>query len=156
MSKDDRSVIADWLVLFSAIVLLLSLFLSWSSLSPAYLALADKLQTLRGVPRDPTAWQVYSAADVLLLLLVAALMGVALMGPRKARVWTLVACVVALAFAINAEGSPPTNGAATALRPGVGVPFEVPPAPTPGPGETAAIIALVGAIAGLGLSLSTD
>jgi hypothetical protein len=156
VSKDDRSVIADWLVLFSAIVLLLSLFLSWSSLSPAYLALADKLETLRGTPRDPTAWQVYSAADVLLLLLVAALMGVALMGPRMARICTLVACLLALAFTIHAEGSPPTNGAATSFRPGVGVPSEVPPAPTPGPGETAAIIALVGAIAGLGLSLTTD
>jgi hypothetical protein len=156
VTKDDRNVIADWLVLFSAIVLCGSLVLSWSTLSPAYVALADKLQTLQGVPRSPTAWQVYSAADVLLALLVVALVGVALMGPRRARICTLVACVVALAFAIHAEGSPPTNGAATAFRPSLGVTSYVPPAPTPGAGETAAIIALVGAIGGLALSLMTD
>jgi hypothetical protein len=156
VSKDDRSVIADWLVLFSALVLCLSLFLSWSSLSPAYVALAERLQTLQGVARSPTAWQVYSAADVLLALLVAALMGVALMGPRRARICTLVACVLALAFVIHAEGSPPTNGAPTAFRPSLDVPSYVFPAPTPGAGEAAAIIALVGAIGGLGLSLTTD
>jgi hypothetical protein len=62
VTKDDRSVIADWLVLFSAIVLFVSLFLSWSSLSPAYLAIADRLRTLQTIPHNPTAWQVYSAA----------------------------------------------------------------------------------------------
>jgi hypothetical protein len=155
VSKDDRSLIADWLMLFSAIVLWVSLFLAWSGLSPAYVTLADKLRALQGIPHDPTAWQVYSAADVLLALLVAALLGVALKGPRRARIGTLVACVFALAFVIHAEGAPPTNGVAT-LRSGPGVPAGVPPAPTPGAGETGAIIALVGAIGGLTLSLSAD
>jgi hypothetical protein len=156
VSKDDRSLIGDWLVLFSALVLSVSLFLTWSSLSPAYVALANRLQALQGIPHDPTAWQVYSAADVLLALLVAALLGVALMGPRRARIFTLVACVLALAFVIHAEGVPPTNGAESALRPTVGVSSYVSPAPTPGAGETAAIIALIAAIGGLALSLSAD
>ncbi len=155
VSKDDRSLIADWLVLFSALVLCLSLFLTWSSLSPAYIALADKLRTLQGVPHDPTAWQVYSAADVLLALLVIALIGVALKGPRKVRIGVLVACFIALAFAVHAEGAPPTNGATT-FRPSAGLRSRVPPAPAPGAGETAAIIALVGAIGGLALSLTAD
>jgi hypothetical protein len=156
VTKDDRAVIADWLVLFSALVLVISLFLTWSSLSPAYVALAHRLQTLQGVDRDPTAWQVYSAADVLLALLAAALIGVALAGPRKARVVTLVASMLALAFAIHAVGTPPTNGAPNAFRPGVDVRSLVVPSPTPGAGETAAIIALIGAIGGLALSLRPD
>ncbi|MDQ6777517.1 MAG: hypothetical protein M3071_15175 [Actinomycetota bacterium] len=156
MSKDDRSLIADWLVLFSALVLCVSLFLTWSSLSPAYVTLADKLQALQGIPRDPTAWQVYSAADVLLALLVLALLGVALKGPRRARICILVACIFALAFVIHAEGAPPTTAGATVLRPTAGGAFFVPPAPTPGAGETAAIIALVGAIGGLTLSLTAE
>jgi len=156
VTKDDRSVIADWLVLFSALLLGLSLFLTWSSLSPAYVAIAEKLQTLQTVPRSPTAWQVYSSADVLLLLLAVALLGVALKGPRRARICTLMACVLELAFTIHAEGDPPTNGAATDFRPGVGGPTYVSPSPAPGAGETAAIIALLGAIGGLTLSLTTD
>ena len=156
MSKDGRSLIASWVTLFSAIVLWISLFLTWSRLSPAYVALADKLQSLQGVSVDPTAWQVYSGADVVLALLAAALLGVALSGPRKARICILVACVLALAFTIYALGTPPTNGAPTALRPSVGVASSVAPSPTPGAGETAAIIALVGAIGGLALSLASD
>ncbi|HEY5318172.1 MAG TPA: hypothetical protein VIJ20_09335, partial [Solirubrobacteraceae bacterium] len=156
VSKDDRSVIADWLVLFSALMLGISLFLAWSRLSPAYVAVADRLQTLQGVPRDPTAWQVYSAADVLLAVLAAALLGVALVGPRRARICTLIASLLALVFAIHAVGAPPTNGAPNAFRPSIDVPSFVAPSPTPGAGETAAIIALVVAIAGLSLSLTTD
>jgi hypothetical protein len=155
VTKDDRSVIADWLVLFSALVLGISLFLTWSRLSPSYVALADKLRALQGVPRDANAWQVYTAADVLLALLAVALLVLALKGPRTARICTLMGCVLALAFAVHAEGVPPTNGA-TALRPGLGIPSYLPPSPTPGAGETAAIIALVAAIGGLSLSLTTD
>lgn len=156
MSKDDRSVIADWLVLFSAIVLFVSLFLSWSSLSPAYLAIADRLRTLQTIPHNPTAWQVYSAADVALTLLAVALLGVALKGARRVRVCALVACFVALAFAIHAQSHPPTNGAPADFRPIVTGGSYVAPSPTPGAGETAAIIALVGAISGIALSLTTD
>jgi hypothetical protein len=158
VTKDDRSVVADWLVLFSAIMLGISLFLSWSQLSPAYVAVANRLRTLQTVPHDPTAWQVYSAADVLLLLLTVALLALALKGPRRARICTLLACLVALIFTIHAEGAPPTNGAATDFRPGAGpgVTTYVAPSPAPGAGETLAIIALIGAFGGLGLSLTTD
>jgi hypothetical protein len=156
VTKDDRSVIADWLVLFSAVMLGISLFLAWSRLSPAYLAVANKLRTLQTIPRSPTAWQVYSAADVLFMLLTVALFGVALAGPRRARICALVACVLALGFTIHAESSPPSNGAATDFRPGLTGSSYVAPAPTPGAGETAAIIALVGAIGGLTLSLTAD
>jgi hypothetical protein len=156
VTKDDRSVIADWLVLFSALVLLLSLFLTWSSLSPAYVALADRLRTLQTIPRDPTAWQVYSVADILLALLAAVLLGVALKASKRARICTLVATVLALAFVIHAEGSPPTSGAPTDFRPGVGGPSYVAPSPSPGGGETAARSALLAAIGGITLSLTTE
>ena len=153
VTTDDRSVIADWLVLFSALLLAISLFLTWSSLSPGYVALADRLRTLGGVTRSPDAWQVYSAADVVLAVLAAALLWVALAGPRRARILTLVSCALALAFVVHALGAPPTNGAPNAFRPGPDVSASVAPAPTPGAGETVAIIALIGAISGLSLSL---
>ena len=156
MAEDDRSVIADWLVLFSALVLWMSLFLPWSRLSPAYVALADKLQTLQGIPPDPTAWQVYSAVDVLLAALAVALLGVALKGPRRARIGALLACILALGFAIHAVSAPPTNGVPNAFQPSLGIAARVSPSPEPGAGETAAIIALVGAIGGLCLSLTAD
>ncbi|HWC85548.1 MAG TPA: hypothetical protein VG388_03350 [Solirubrobacteraceae bacterium] len=156
MTKDARSLIANWMVLFSAVVLAISLFLTWSSLSPAYVALAERLGTLQGVARNPTAWQVYSAADVLLALLAVALLVVALAGTRKARIVTLLASALALAFAIHAVDVPPTNGAPDGFRPALDIRSYVPPSPTPGAGETAAIIALVAAIGGLALSLTTD
>ena len=122
MNKDSRSLFANWLVLLSGLGLWLSLFLTWSQLSPAYVALAKKLQTLQGVAKDPTAWQVYTAADVLLAALAATLLGIALTGGRRARISTLVACVLALGFAIHALGVPPTNGAPNAFRRGADVP----------------------------------
>jgi hypothetical protein len=143
-------------MLFSAVVLLVSLFLAWSRLSPDYVAVANRLRTLQTMPHDPTGWQVFSAADVLLVLLALALIAVALKGPRRARIGTLLACVLALAFTIRAEHSPPTNGEATDFRPGAVVTSYVAPAPTPGAGETAALVALVAAIGGLTLSLTTD
>jgi hypothetical protein len=154
--QDVRSLFADWLVLLSGLVLFVSLFLTWSHLSPAYVALANRLQTLEGVPRDPTAWQVYSAADVLLAALAAALVGVALTGARKARIATLVACVLALGFTIHAAGVAPTNGAANAFRPSADVPSFVAPSPASGVGEVMAIVAVIGAIGGLSVSLATE
>jgi len=153
VTKDARGVIADWMVLISAVGLFLSLFLTWSRLSPAYVALAGQLQTLQGVPRDPTAWQVYSAADVVLAVLAAGLIFVALAGTRRGQICTLVAAFLALAFVIHAAGAPPTNGAPTAFQPSVGVPGHVAPSPTPGSGETVAIVALVLAIGGIGASM---
>ena len=156
MTKDDRGVIADWVVLISGIILFGSLFLTWSRLSPAYLTIADQLQTLQGAPHDPTAWQVYSAADVVLAGLAAALLVVALIGSRAARVITLVLAFLALGFVIHAATVPPTNGAADAFRPSLDVPAYVAPSPSAGTGETLAILALVAAMGGIALSLASD
>lgn len=156
MSKDTRSLLANWLVLLSGLGLGGSLFLTWSRLSSAYAALADKLHTLQGVAANPTAWQVYTAADILLALLAATLLGIALTGGRRARISTLVACILALGFAIHAASVAPTNGAPNAFRQGVDVASSVPPSPSPGTGETVAIIALITAISGLSLSLTAD
>jgi hypothetical protein len=156
VTKDDRGLIADWLVLLSGVVLFASLFLTWSRLSPAYLAVADQLQTLQGVAREPTAWQAYSAADVVLAVLAVAMLVVALIGSKSARIITIAAALVALAFVVHAANVPPTNGAADAFRPSLDVPVYVAPAPKPGPGETVAIIALVVAMGGIALSLASD
>jgi hypothetical protein len=153
VTKDDRGVIADWLVFVSAVGLFLSLFLAWSRLSPSYLALGDQLRALQGVPHDPTAWQVYSAADVVLAVLAAGLIVVALVGTTRGQVCALVAAFLALGFVIHATTAPPTNGAAGAFRPSLGVPAYVAPAPAPGPGETLAIVALVVAIGGIAVSM---
>ena len=72
--------------------LFVSLFLTWShQFSPGFLAQYGSSDQLIGVPHDPTAWQVYSAADVVLTLLAAALVAVALAGSRAARIAALVA-----------------------------------------------------------------
>ena len=156
MTREDRGVIADWVVLISAVLLFGSLFLSWSRLSPSYLTIANQLQTLQGVPREPTAWQVYSAADVLLALLAAALIVVALVGSKRGQIGAILAAFFALIFTIHAVSAPPTNGAANAFQPSLDVPTYVAPSPTPGPGETLAVIALVAAVAGLGVSLASE
>ena len=153
MTKDGRGVVADWLVLVSAAGLFISLFLTWSHLSPAYLAVADQLHALQGVPPDPTAWQVYTAADVVLAVLAVALVAAALMGKRPLQIGTIVAAFLALAFVIHAVNVPPTNGAADAFRSSLDVPQYVAPSPEPGPGEVVAIGALVLALVGLGVSL---
>jgi hypothetical protein len=154
VTNDHRGVVGDWLVLVSALALFISLFLTWSQLSPSYLALADQLHTLQGVPREPTAWQVYSSADVVLALLAGALAIVALGGSKRGRIVAAVACFLALGFVIHAANVPPTNGAADAFQPSLGVPAYVAPSPQPGPGEVVAIGALVVALAGLGVSLT--
>jgi hypothetical protein len=156
VTKDARGVVADWLVLISGLLLFASLFLTWSRLSPAYLAVADQLQTLQGVAREPTAWQVYSAMDVVLAVLAVALVAVALIGSKAARITALVAAFLALGFVIHAVTVPPTNGAADAFQPSLDVPAYVAPAPSPGPGEAVAIIALVGALGGVALALASD
>ena len=75
-------------MLAGAVTLFVSLFLTWSHQLPR--SLLDAFAgagAIQGVPRDPTAWQVYSVADVLLTVLAAALAVVALRGrSRWARV----------------------------------------------------------------------
>jgi hypothetical protein len=151
-----RETIADWLMLIGALVLFGSLFLTWSDqFSPAFYSEWGGSSALAGMPRYPTAWQVYSVADVLLALVAGALLAVALRGRRTAHWLTLVALVLALAFVLHAANDPPTNGAdllgAAAQEPGY-----APNTPRAGSGEAIAIAALGLGIAGLLLSLTAD
>jgi hypothetical protein len=143
-------VIADWLLLAGAVGLLVSLFLPWShQFSRAFLAHWGPTGTLRGIPRNPTAWQVYSMVDVALAVLAVALVGVALIGGRMKRLIVLAASAVALAFVIHASGVPPTHGVA-------GLSGPVANAPASGPGETMAIAGLSVALVALAISFTAD
>jgi hypothetical protein len=132
-SREAREVLGDWLMLFGAVALLVALFLPWSHAHSVF----------PGYPRSPTAWQVYSVVDVLLALLVAGLLAVALLGGRATRLIVLLAAAIAIAFTIHALGVPPSNGAAAGSA-------------TSGAGEVVALAALGTAIAGLGLSFTTE
>jgi hypothetical protein len=145
-----REVIADWLLLLGAFAVLVSLFLPWShQFSRAFLSQWGPSGELRGIPRDPTAWQVYSLVDVGFAALVAVLLWVALLGGRLRRVAALVAAGVALAFAVHALAFPPTTGAFLPASP-------VANAPQAGSGETLAIVGLSVAIAALMISFTAD
>ncbi len=65
------------------------------------------------------------------------------------------AAAIALAFTLHALSDPPTNHA-TIFDPALSMPGYLPNAPGAGAGETVAIVALVAAIAGLGLSFTAD
>ena len=154
MSPRRRELFADWLIAFGGVGLLISLFLTWShQFSPALLALFGSAAQLRGVPHDPTAWQVYSAADVILALLAIGLIAVALIGGRRVRLVALVAGALGLAFAAHALGTPPTDGA-NIFDPALGSYF--PNSPHRGSGEIVAIASLGVALSGLALSFTTD
>ena len=142
MRRDIREVIADWLILLGAVALLVSLFLPWSHQRFAPAAM------LTGVPKDPTAWQVYSVLDVGLAVVAAMLVVVAAIGGRTRRVVVLVAAGAALAFSVHARATPPTAGLV--------VPGAVTHPPGPGAGETVAIAGLAVAIAGVALSFTAD
>ncbi|MBV9310281.1 MAG: hypothetical protein JOZ73_05590 [Solirubrobacterales bacterium] len=153
MTREQRELLARWLTAVGALALFASLFLTWShQFSSSFLDRFGASEVLRGVPTDPTAWQVYSVADVLLALLALALIAVAFAGGRQARIGALVACVAALVFALRALSDPPTNGA-NIFNPALSVPNLYPSGASAGPGETLAITALLAAIAGLGLGL---
>lgn len=146
----------DWLVVIGAAGLLGSLFLTWShQLSPAFLARFGSSDLLRGIPRDPTAWQLYSTSDVLLALLAGGLAAVAMLGNRPERVAALVAAAFGLGFSVHALSAPPSNGA-NLFDPSLSVPNYVPSGATAGVGETLAIVALLLAIAGLLLTFTAD
>jgi hypothetical protein len=148
--------VAGWLTLIGAVGLLGSLFLSWShQLGRRVLAVAGGSPVLRGVPRDPTGWQVYSVADVLLALLALALIAVALSGARRARIGMLVVAAVALAFTLHALSAPPSNGVVL-IGPAAGMAAYLPRTPSAGIGETVALVTLAIAALGLGLSLLRD
>jgi hypothetical protein len=151
-----RELFGDWLIVFGGLGLLISLFLTWShQFSVPFLAQFGSAPQLRGIPHDPTAWQVYSLADVMLALLAVSLIGVALLGGRTVRMVALGAGAVALAFTLHALGVPPTNGA-NLVDPSLSLPSYFPNSPGAGPGETVAIASLGVALLGLGLSFAAE
>jgi hypothetical protein len=156
VSKGAREAISDWLMLLAAPILLVSLFLVWShQFSRPFLARYARLPVLVGVPRDPTAWQVYSVADVLLAVLALGLLLVALRGARAGRLAVLLGLGVALAFVIHALAVPPTSGA-DLFDPALHPPNYTPNHPGSGGGEVVAIIALVMGTVGVLVSFTAD
>lgn len=154
MSKENREVLSDWIIVLGAAILLGSLFLTWShQFSAAFLA--EFGPAINGVPHDPTAWQVYSAADVVLALLAVGLLCAGLFGSRGTRFVAGVGAAVALAFVLHALAVPPTNGA-NIFNPALSVPDYAPAGSTAGPGETVALVGLLLAIFGLGVSFTAD
>ena len=133
--------------LAGAAALLASLFLPWSHQVPSggVSAIAGAAPTLATIPRDPTGWQVYSAADVLFALLAGALVVAATAGGRRLRLWTFAGVALALAFALHALAVPPSDGAALLGAAGM---------VRAGVGESIALIALGLSLAGLGLSFA--
>jgi hypothetical protein len=147
---------ADWLMVVGAIALVASLFLPWShQLSGAVRAQYGASAALQGVPANPTAWQVYSAVDVVFALLAAALLVAALRGSRPARLALMAALAIAAAFTLHALSVPPTNGA-TLFDPSLTPPGYTPNPPGAGRGETLALVALGLGLGGLALSFTAD
>jgi hypothetical protein len=152
--REQREVVADWLVIVGAIGLLASLFLTWShQFSRAFLAEWGSSPQLQGVPHDPTAWQVYSTVDVVLAVLAVALVLVALRGGPRVRFVALIFAAGALAFTIHALSVPPTNGA-TIFDPSTGA--YAPDSPASGAGEVVAVVGLGVAMLGLAVSFTAD
>jgi hypothetical protein len=154
VTKGKREAIADWLMLLAGPILLGSLFLTWShQFSRGFLAQYGSSAALRGVPRDPTAWQLYSAADVLLALLAVGLVAASLRGTRNARLALVIPLAVAVTFTIHALGAPPTNGA-DIFNSSLG--RYVADFPAAGPGEVVALGALALGVGGVLLSFTAD
>jgi hypothetical protein len=152
VSKAVRETISDWLMAISGPLLLGSLFLTWShqistGLRTRYAASA----VLAGVPADPTAWQVYSGADVLLALVAAGLLAVALWGGRARRIALSLGLIVAVIFVIHAMSVPPTNGALL-YDPTLTPPGYSANAVSSGTGEVLALVAL--GLGGFGVGLA--
>jgi hypothetical protein len=156
VSKGEREAVSDWLMFLGAPILFGSLFLTWShQFSPAFLAQYAHTPALEGVPRDPTAWQVYSIVDVLLAILAAGLMAAALRGTRNGRIAVLIGLVIAAAFTVHALGTPPTRGA-DLFDPSLRPPAYTPDHPRSGAGEIVAMIGLGLGIVGVLLSFTAD
>jgi hypothetical protein len=157
VSKENQEATADWLILVGALALFGSLFLAWSHqvTSSLLTVLGPVSSAVQGVPRDPTAWQVYSAADVVLALLALALVAAAAFGSRAVRQCALLAAAIALIFVIHALAAPPTNGTLV-YNPSLNVPNYLPSSPGAGAGETVALLGLLSAIGGLVLSFASE
>ena len=156
MSRGLRETISDWLMAIAGPVLLGSLFLTWShQLSTPLRARYGATAALAGIPANPTAWQVYSAADVFLAAVALGLFGVALLGGRWRRDVLAVALIVALAFVIHALSVPPTNGVAL-FDPTLTPPGYSANAVSSGAGPVLALVALVLGGAGVALAFTLD
>lgn len=140
----------------SGLGLLASLFLPWShQLSASVIAQYGASAALEGVPRNPDAWQLYSAVDVLFALLAAGVMAAALRGGRPSRLILLAGLLIGAAFTVHALGTPPTNGVQL-YDPSLTPPGYTPTSPTAGPGETLALAGLGVGLAGVLLSFTAD
>jgi hypothetical protein len=156
VSREWIGRVADWLVLVGAVVLFGSLFLTWShQVSPALRTLYGSSPILRNLPRDPTAWQVYAIADVLLAVLAVALVIVAAAAGRAARAVAAGAVGIALVFVLHATTTPPTNGVVIA-NPAFNPASYYPNHATAGIGITIALVGLIVALVGLLVSLVAD
>jgi hypothetical protein len=154
VSKGKREAIADWLMVLGGPILLASLFLTWShQFSRAFLAQYGSSAALNGVPHDPTAWQLYSAADLLLVLLAGGLLAAALRGTRNTRLALVIPLMVAIAFTLHALSVPPTNGA-DLFNAGLG--RYAADTPAAGPGEVVALIGLGLGLSGVLVSFTAD
>jgi hypothetical protein len=144
------------MMVVAGVALWASLFLPWShQLSAGLRAQYGSTGALQGVPSSPTAWQVYSAVDVLLALLGAALLLGALRGGRPARLALLAALAIAAAFTVHALSVPPTNGV-TLFDPSLSPPGYVRNPTGAGRGETLALVALALGLGGVALSFTAD
>jgi hypothetical protein len=156
VSKPVRETISDWLMAISGPLLLGSLFLAWShQLSTGLRTRYGATSALAGVPVDPTAWQVYSGADVLLAVVAVGLMVVALWGGRARRIALALALAASLAFVIHAMAAPPTNGALL-FDPTLTPPGYSANAVSSGTGEVLALVALALGGFGVGLAFTVD
>jgi hypothetical protein len=156
LTKQNRESLADWLIVGGSVALFSSLFLTWShQFSSSFLNTFGTSELLDGVPRNPTAWQVYSTMDIVLALLAVGMLASALFGTRPWRVGVSVGAAIALAFTLHAQGAPPTNGT-NIFNPSLSVPGYQSLGSTAGPGETVAVIGLVVAIIGFLLSFSAE
>jgi hypothetical protein len=151
-----RETISDWLMAVAGPLLLGSLFLTWShQLSAPLRTRYGATAALSGVPVNPTAWQVYSVADVFLALVAVGLFLVALLGGRGRRTVLALALVVALAFVIHALSVPPTNGALL-FDPTLSPPGYTANAVSSGAGPVLALVALVLGGVGVALGFTAD
>ena len=151
-----RETISDWLMAIAGPLLLGSLFLTWShQLSAPLRARYGATAALSGVPVDPTAWQVYSAADAFLAAVAVGLFVVALLGGRGRRVVLALGLAVALGFVVHALSVPPTNGAAV-FDPSLVPPGYTANTVTSGAGEVLALVALVLGAVGVALGFTAD
>jgi hypothetical protein len=138
---------AEWLQVAGGVILFAALFLTWSHQYPASaLSVPGMRAALAGAPRDASAWQVYSVADILLALL--AVVSVVTVLASRGRVLVVLLGLLTTAFVAHAIASPPTNGLDLIVPGGTRY---LARAAAAGPGETLALVglavAMVGAVA---------